>query len=45
MNDTLYDAVLRLVKMLETPQDIPVMASYVIREIIYGFFRVNIVPP
>lgn len=35
MNDTLYDAVLRLVKMLETPQDIPVMAPYVIRELIY----------
>ncbi|WP_307205363.1 AraC family transcriptional regulator [Paenibacillus harenae] len=35
MNDTLHDAVLRLVKMLEIPQDIPVMAPYVIREIIY----------
>lgn len=35
MNDTLYDAVLRLVNMLDTPQDIPVMAPYVIREIIY----------
>ncbi|PWW08785.1 AraC family transcriptional regulator [Paenibacillus cellulosilyticus] len=35
MNDTLLDAVLRLVKLVETPQDIPVLAPYVIREIIY----------
>ncbi|TYP72082.1 AraC family transcriptional regulator [Paenibacillus methanolicus] len=35
MNEMLYDAVLRLVRLLETPQDIPVMAPYVIREIIY----------
>lgn len=35
MQDTLLDAVLRLVKLIETPQDIPVLAPYVIREIIY----------
>ncbi|SFX51688.1 Helix-turn-helix domain-containing protein [Thermoactinomyces sp. DSM 45891] len=35
MNDTLYDAVLRLVKLLETPADIAVLAPYTIREIIY----------
>ncbi|MEC0247111.1 AraC family transcriptional regulator [Paenibacillus chitinolyticus] len=35
MNDTLLDAVLRLVKLVETPQDIPVLAPYFIREIIY----------
>jgi AraC-like DNA-binding protein len=35
MNDTLHDAVLRLVKLLEAPQDIPVLAPYAIREIIY----------
>lgn len=39
MNDTLYDAVLRLVKLLETPQDIPVMAPYIIREIIYRLLQ------
>lgn len=35
MSDTLLDAVLRLVKLLEAPQDIPVLAPYAIREIIY----------
>jgi AraC-like DNA-binding protein len=35
MNDKLDDAVLRLVKLLEAPQDIPVLAPYAIREIIY----------
>ncbi|OZB98720.1 AraC family transcriptional regulator [Paenibacillus sp. XY044] len=35
MNDTLLDAVLRLVKLVETPQDIPVLAPYAMREIIY----------
>ncbi|MEC0240086.1 AraC family transcriptional regulator [Paenibacillus dokdonensis] len=35
LNDTLLDAVLRLVKLVETPQDIPVLAPNAIREIIY----------
>lgn len=35
MSDTLMDAVLRLVKLVETPQDIPVLAPYALREIIY----------
>lgn len=35
MNGTLHDAVLRLVKLLDAPQDIPVLASYAIGEIIY----------
>lgn len=39
MNDTLYDAVLRLVKLLEAPQDIPVLAPYAIHEIIYRVLR------
>ncbi|HZG17145.1 MAG TPA: AraC family transcriptional regulator [Candidatus Bathyarchaeia archaeon] len=39
LNDTLYYAVLRLVNLLETPHDIPVMAPYVIREIIYRILQ------
>jgi AraC-like DNA-binding protein len=35
MNDTLHDAVLRLVLLLDTPKDIPVLAPYAIREIVY----------
>lgn len=35
VNDTLLDAVLRLVKLVETPRDIPVLAPYAMREIIY----------
>ncbi|WP_152404125.1 AraC family transcriptional regulator [Paenibacillus cellulositrophicus] len=35
LNDTLLDAVLRLVKLVETPRDIPVLAPYAMREIIY----------
>lgn len=35
MSDTLFEAVLRLVKLLEEPRDIPVLAPYAIREIIY----------
>lgn len=35
MSDSLLDAVLRLVRLLETPLDIPVLASGIIREIIY----------
>lgn len=39
MNDTLLDAVLRLVKLVETPQDIPLLAPYTIREIIYRLLQ------
>ncbi|GIP26439.1 hypothetical protein J23TS9_15690 [Paenibacillus sp. J23TS9] len=39
MNDTLLDAVLRLVKLVEAPQDIPVLAPYAIREIIYRLLQ------
>ena len=35
LNGTLYDAVLRLVQLLDTPNDIPVLAPFIIREIIY----------
>lgn len=35
MSDTLLDAVLRLLKLVETPRDIPVLAPYAMREIIY----------
>lgn len=35
MSGSLHDAVLRLVRLLDSPQDIPVLASGVIREIIY----------
>lgn len=35
VNDTLLDAVLRLLKLVETPRDIPVLAPYTMREIIY----------
>ncbi|GGD91510.1 AraC family transcriptional regulator [Paenibacillus nasutitermitis] len=35
MSDTLHDALLRLVRLLDTPSDIPVLAPYAIREIIY----------
>jgi AraC-like DNA-binding protein len=35
MGDTLNDAVLRLVRLLDTPDDIPVLAPYAIREIVY----------
>ncbi|MFD2370081.1 AraC family transcriptional regulator N-terminal domain-containing protein [Brevibacillus sp. GCM10020057] len=35
MNDALLDAVLRLVRLLDAPQDIPVLAESVIREVIY----------
>ncbi|GIP51077.1 AraC family transcriptional regulator [Paenibacillus vini] len=35
VNDTLLDAVLRLLKLVETPRDIPVLAPYIMREIIY----------
>lgn len=35
LSDNLHDALLRLVRLLETPEDIPVLAPYVIREIVY----------
>ncbi|NHN31708.1 AraC family transcriptional regulator [Paenibacillus sp. S3N08] len=35
MNSTLLDSVLRLVRLLDTPRDIPVLAPLVIREILY----------
>ncbi|OXM82894.1 AraC family transcriptional regulator [Paenibacillus rigui] len=35
VSDTLLDAVLRLLKLVETPRDIPVLAPYAMREIIY----------
>lgn len=39
MNDTLHDAVLRLVRLLDAPHDIPVLAPYAIREIIYRILQ------
>ncbi|ARP85752.1 AraC family transcriptional regulator [Bordetella genomosp. 9] len=35
LNDTLLDGVLRLLRLLETPRDIPVLAPMVKREILY----------
>lgn len=35
INDPLLDAILRLVRLLDAPHDIPVLAPYAIREIIY----------
>ncbi|MFS0673252.1 AraC family transcriptional regulator N-terminal domain-containing protein [Ornithinibacillus sp. 179-J 7C1 HS] len=35
MNDSLLDAILRLIKLIESPDDIPVLASGIQREIIY----------
>ncbi|GGA46165.1 AraC family transcriptional regulator [Paenibacillus physcomitrellae] len=39
MNEALYEAVLRLVKLLDSPIDIPVLAPYVIREILYRLLQ------
>ncbi|MFX3635564.1 MAG: AraC family transcriptional regulator [Candidatus Pristimantibacillus sp.] len=38
-NESLLDAALRLVRLLDTPQDIPVLAPMVIREIIYRILQ------
>jgi len=39
LTESLLDAVLRLVRMLDAPQDIPVLASGVIREIVYRLLQ------
>jgi transcriptional regulator GlxA family with amidase domain len=39
MNSSLLDAVLRLVRLLDTPGDIPVLAPLVIREILYRILQ------
>ncbi|GIO34309.1 MULTISPECIES: AraC family transcriptional regulator [Paenibacillus] len=39
MNDSLHDAVMRLVRLLDSPRDIPVLAPYAIREIIYRIIQ------
>ncbi|CAI6060933.1 AraC family transcriptional regulator [Cohnella sp. JJ-181] len=39
MNDSLQDAVMRLVKLLDSPRDIPVLAPYAIREVIYRLLQ------
>lgn len=39
MNDSLQDALLRLVLLLDTPDDIPVLAPYAVREIIYRILQ------
>ncbi|WP_255223104.1 AraC family transcriptional regulator [Paenibacillus sp. 7541] len=39
MNDGLSDAVIRLVRLLDAPQDIPVLAPMIIREIIYRILQ------
>jgi AraC-like DNA-binding protein len=36
---TLLDAVLRLVRLLETPQDIPILSPLIIREILYRILQ------
>ncbi|WP_054708587.1 AraC family transcriptional regulator [Bacillus sp. JCM 19041] len=35
MNDTIYDATLRFVRLLETPHDIPILAPTMMREMVY----------
>ncbi|MGW9530478.1 AraC family transcriptional regulator N-terminal domain-containing protein [Paenibacillus terrae] len=40
-NLTLLDAVVRLVRLLEKPQDVPVLAPLVIREILYRILQGN----
>lgn len=35
ISDSLLDAILRLIRLLETPDDIPVLSASIIREIIY----------
>jgi AraC-like DNA-binding protein len=39
VEDSLLDTVLRLIRLLETPQDIPVLASSVKREIVYRILQ------
>ncbi len=39
MNETLLDVVLRLVRLLDTPHDIPVLAPYTVHEIIYRILQ------
>lgn len=39
MNDSLHDAILRLVRLLDSPRDIPVLAPYAVREIIYRILQ------
>ncbi|ANS75930.1 AraC family transcriptional regulator [Paenibacillus yonginensis] len=39
MSSALQEAVLRLVRLLDTPQDIPVLAPYAIREILYRILQ------
>lgn len=39
LSDSLLDAVLRLVRLLEVPQEIPVLAAGIIREIIYRILQ------
>jgi AraC-like DNA-binding protein len=39
INDSLLEAVLRLIKLLETPQDIPILADGIKREIIYRILQ------
>ncbi|MEK4909172.1 AraC family transcriptional regulator N-terminal domain-containing protein [Niallia sp. FSL M8-0099] len=39
VDDSLLEAVMRLIRLLETPQDIPVLASSVQREIVYRILQ------
>jgi AraC-like DNA-binding protein len=39
INDSLLEAVLRLIRLLETPQDIPILADGIKREIIYRILQ------
>ena len=41
MNHTLHDALLRLVRLLDTPNDIPVLAPYAIREVVYRILQIQ----
>ncbi|WP_308531274.1 AraC family transcriptional regulator [uncultured Paenibacillus sp.] len=39
MSDSLHDSVMRLVHLLDSPSDIPVLAQYAVREIIYRILQ------
>ena len=41
MSETLHEAVLRLVRLLDTPDDIPALAPYMIREILYRMLQTS----
>lgn len=39
MSDPLHEAILRLIRLLDTPDDLPVLAPYAVREILYRMLQ------